>query len=549
MFYFAGDNALAPAMVSQLKALKQAGYNPGANVIAYFDPNAEKTPTHIFDVNRILKLQNPGHCQAGYVGRSIDDPYVQDLVLDKLWGAQTDTDDEPMTDLVRGLARLKTAAVYDPQPGKAGRRGVSSSEQNPKNSLDSFLKFCREHYPARHYILFILGHGLIVGNDIFLLDEHAKEHSLSLRDLGSVLSDFKKSIGPGRFELISFHSCSMSALEVAYELKGTANYMLASENFAFVGSWPYREMLIKIFNDIDRGKNKSVQEMLVDLYYYCLYNSYDFQLAGYPFDLCLCSLKNVGSIKDPLDILSSALIKGLANSRAKELILLAHLEAQSFWQEHYIDLWDFCFCLSSRCEAAINDAGETATWLKTKVVLNNIKTACDAVTQFLTPGLKGQAIVKTGFAGSALQYSHGLCIFFPWSEPTDSHFWKRAYKRYKFSSESSGTLWPRFLQAYFDATMRRPVVDELKAAKLPLPRMGHTSQIILERIGGGILGSGPGSLGQGGPRDTVGGGGPRDTAGQGGPRDGAGADCGCEPLKNYPPVTRGPWPRKARKKH
>jgi hypothetical protein len=32
----------------------------------------------------------------------------------------------------------------------------------------------------------------------------------------------------------------MSAVEVAYELKGKADYMIASQGLSFVGSWPYR---------------------------------------------------------------------------------------------------------------------------------------------------------------------------------------------------------------------------------------------------------------------------------------------------------------------
>jgi len=39
MFYFASDNPLAPAIVSQLKAIKNAGYHPDINVVAQFDPN------------------------------------------------------------------------------------------------------------------------------------------------------------------------------------------------------------------------------------------------------------------------------------------------------------------------------------------------------------------------------------------------------------------------------------------------------------------------------------------------------------------------------
>jgi hypothetical protein len=66
MFYFASDNPLAPAIVSQLKALKEAGFHPEANVIVYFDPNAENTPAHIFDVDRVNKIRAGSKYKIGF---------------------------------------------------------------------------------------------------------------------------------------------------------------------------------------------------------------------------------------------------------------------------------------------------------------------------------------------------------------------------------------------------------------------------------------------------------------------------------------------------
>jgi hypothetical protein len=57
MFYFATDNPLAISAVSQLKAIKDAGFHPDANVVAQFDPFTEGTPTHVFDVNVVNKLK------------------------------------------------------------------------------------------------------------------------------------------------------------------------------------------------------------------------------------------------------------------------------------------------------------------------------------------------------------------------------------------------------------------------------------------------------------------------------------------------------------
>lgn len=81
MFYFASDNQLAPGMVTQLKALKQAGFHPEANVVAHFDSNTN-TSVHVFDVNRVNKLRAGGKHKIGF---PLNPPFVRNLVEDKLW--------------------------------------------------------------------------------------------------------------------------------------------------------------------------------------------------------------------------------------------------------------------------------------------------------------------------------------------------------------------------------------------------------------------------------------------------------------------------------
>src|SRR5215211_5184165 len=100
MFYLASDNPLAPGVVSQLKAIKNAGFHPDANVVTQFDPYVEGTPTHIFEVNLVNKLKQPGIANVGFQG---NDPFVRNLVEDKLWREQKTRDGKP---LKRELKRI-----------------------------------------------------------------------------------------------------------------------------------------------------------------------------------------------------------------------------------------------------------------------------------------------------------------------------------------------------------------------------------------------------------------------------------------------------------
>jgi hypothetical protein len=485
MFYLAADNLLTPSVVTQLKAIKQAGFHPDVNVVAYFDPQSEDTPNHIFDVNLINKLGRRRNSDTGFPG---DDPYVRTLMEDKLWMNQKNRDD---TDTIRLLLQRSLAAKgvsYDPPvppPDRVVNGSEASSapeskdidrmaeptskeppipkEMGPQESLASFLKFCSENYSAKRYMLFILGHGMVVGNDIFLYDEHvdSNQQSLSLVGLGQVLKAFARDVrGQGaEFELISFHSCSVSSLEVAHELqydkkgkfRGTANYMLASQGPAFVGSWPYREIVIRVLNDVrelkEKGTEIDVKHMLVRIFRYVLHNSSDFLLAGYSFQLTLCDLNKVSESTSPLKKLSDGLLNGLTDPIVRNLILLAHWKSISFWQENYTDLYDFCFCL---CEEY-----RVSGWKNE--LMDTIQTACAEVINQLTAGQAGdndRLIVRTDFAGPAYQYSHGLSVFFPWAEPS-GHF-MFAYNGYRFTA----TSWQEFLEKYFKETKRRTRKDE-----------------------------------------------------------------------------------------
>src|SRR6185436_647363 len=85
MFYFASDNPLASGIVSQLKAIKDAGFHQQANVVAYFDPQPKNMQSHFFDVNLVDKLRRPDNSQFNFTA---NDPFVRNLVLDKLWASR-----------------------------------------------------------------------------------------------------------------------------------------------------------------------------------------------------------------------------------------------------------------------------------------------------------------------------------------------------------------------------------------------------------------------------------------------------------------------------
>lgn len=550
IFYFACDNPLAPGVVAQLKALKQAGYHPDVNVVVQFDPQTRNTPTHIFDVNLVNKVKHPGEYNIGFA----NDPFARTLMDDKLWRdlegeGEDDSPDQrdrrklPIRDLIKA-SLAKEGHTYDPPspppPEKAPEEPAGATtpgedrgsrrrrEPGIKRSLSDFLKFCSDEYPARNFMLFILGHGIVVGNDIFLFDEHVDDgpQSLSLTDLGEVLNGFAADVRKQKaeFQLISFHSCSVSSLEVAYQLqtevegklKGTANYMLASQGPAFIASWPYREIIMRVLNDVKHKWPVDARETATKIFYFVLYNSTDFVLAGYSFQLTLCDLNKVSEMTNPLKTLSDNLVKGLRdkkNPAVKNMILLAHWQAISFWGENYTDLFDFCLCLRRLCDKYDDTPGSPAATLSAN---------CGKVLKQLEAG-GDKLVVRTAFAGPDYQYSHGLSVYFPWAAPLDDFM--KTYRKYAFTQ----TNWQTFLDAYFKETRRETLREELGAAAPRLTREEELNEDIVS-----ICFNNAGPLSATGTSGNVlaGPSGKRD------PTDPVGDDCACNSIKNYPHDTR-----------
>lgn len=442
LVYIASDNPLAPLVVSEIKAIKDAGFQKNTTVLVYFDPMEKGAPTRVLDVNHKRRKE-----EDTFIGDGAD-PFVRNMIEDQV---------DP-----KEFTRALIAAMDETTPTSAFE------------CLESFIEFGLTKRTAKNYMLILLGHGMIVGNDTFLPDDDSQS-AITLKQLQKLCGMFTKD-NKTSLRLLGLHSCSMSSIEVAYELKGKADYMLATQGTMFVNGWPYRQLLKKTLNQIKRARkdNEPVdyEELIGKLYYLCLFNFTDFMTAGYSCDIALCRLhpENFERLKGPLQDLVSALKQGLTSgSIVKNLILLAHWDAQSFWSENYTDLWDFCDCLAKRCDDANNEE------------LARISKRCKEVQDVLASenqrGSLKRIVRHADNFGTEYQYARGLSIYFPWSKPIDD---RRAtvssvqdvndmhrqatrktildnYEGYDFTRDfGEESSWLSFLQTYWDGTRRTP---------------------------------------------------------------------------------------------
>lgn len=494
MCFFGSDNNLSPLLISQVKAIKDAGYEPHTDVLVRFDPNESAAPTRLYHVNakrRELDFYNK-HLSIGD-GRN---PFVRNMA----------------EDIVDPESIPETAS----EPSLKMKSELKGAELNAADSLDAFVGYCVENYPAEHYFLFMVGHGMIVGNDAFLPDDNPKT-GISLTELGKILGRF--TTAPGTLELVGLHSCSMSSIEIAYELQGITKYVIGSQGTSFVGSWPYRQLLKKIFAVVNEaeGGGIDVQQLVEKLFSLSLYNSSDFMMAGYSADMSLCNLeseliRSFTASMQTLIVLLIAAIRGNGSAQDGDrdghkdlitsLVTKAHSESQSYWAESYTDLYDFCDCLERAC-ATVNEVVKSDDIADLAAASRDVKGKLETVAAQDRSARFNHFVVRSEYFGWKFQYSHGLSIYFPWSEPLEvenvtqtpstvvrqpgqtsaaqkapTDRTMERYQAYKFNqSFQQGPSWFDFLKAYFEATQRQLRNAELSADVRQLFEFVGTSEV------------------------------------------------------------------------
>lgn len=106
--------------------------------------------------------------------------------------------------------------------------------------LYTFLRRAVEKHKARHYALILWGHGYRFG---FGVDNG---RALTMDEIADVLRRFRRLNAGRSLDVIGFNSCHMSTIEAAYELRGCAKFMVASQIGIPLTSWPYADILRRI---------------------------------------------------------------------------------------------------------------------------------------------------------------------------------------------------------------------------------------------------------------------------------------------------------------
>jgi hypothetical protein len=462
MIYLAGDNNLSANSIDVMQEVEAAKYSEDVRVLACFDSN-----TPYPKGARYLEINHRRHHL----------PYPPPFK----WGLHND---------MVGLGHI----VYSPDfcndlPAEVG----PVTEPIAEEGLARFLKWALRYHPADRYMLIVFGHGTAVAGNTFLADENPPSF-LRLRDFGNLL---KRHFGGSKpkLSILACDNCVMNGIEAADEVRYEVDYMLGSQGLMLAVGWPYRKIINAVVESLPTDKTITIAHKVLKV---CARNLLDFALMERSSEQAICNLRMLRTehtVINALKKLSAELQKGMAtNPTTGELcyplvvdaVRLARLKAQSYWNETFVDVYDFCDLLRKKClefAAMLGDLCHASPCLtKTRDVLNKIAWACESVLwhfRFLGQdrNLKPEDLLVpySYYICPELQYSHGLSIFFPWTLPEDPIIFdpvdddysihrrepreyqlKTAfdeYSAYDFTKPERAD-WARFLISFFKATLR-----------------------------------------------------------------------------------------------
>ena len=315
---------------------------------------------------------------------------------------------------------------------------------------------------AKNYLLVLSGHGGGVARSDFLSRDVESPDTLSIPKIQWVLQQVRDDVAkmrvkdkaaesgggaePFRINVLGLDSCMMSMAEIGYELREYVDFMVGAEGFEPNTGWPYQRILSGILSNHETLEPRKLAETIVAKYvtYYS-----DFLPAGRSVDQAANDLR---VMRDPTKFvakmknLSDVLKDRLNNAESMRHILLAHWEAQSYKDDQYVDLYDFCDLLDrgAKSDTASGDKVTGSVILREANINEDIVKACSEVKQVLKDKFT-PVILKSCYSGPAVQHSHGLSIYFPWSNVIDT------YRDLEFARD---TGWQEFLQSYVDKTRR-----------------------------------------------------------------------------------------------
>ena len=390
LVYMAGDNNLEGAGRDDLAEMKRVGSTDQVNVIVQFDTEENKTTRYRVEKNKLKSLQRMPGVDCG--NPKVLTGFIQ-------WGIKNFPAKHYLVDIWNhGGGWENLPADYDYDAIRAAKPQTAAKLRRLKRALfrTTIRKIHKRPLQARAI-------AIDCGSHDYLDNQELRKAVTQALPSGRKL------------DILACDACLMNMLEVAYEMKDTAQLMVGSEETEPGAGWPYAAILKALvakpaMNPTDLAK------LIVGEY-----GKY-FKRAGEAATQSALDLGRIPVAAAAVNALTDSLLADL--NTVAGTVSLARDRAQKFAMPEYIDLGDFAAQLAQRLPQNAQ-----------------VQAAASSVQAALNPKAPNAFVIDNATCGRKMARATGVSIYFPQAED-----YAPDYSDLLFSQQGK---WMAFLQALF----------------------------------------------------------------------------------------------------
>lgn len=399
MVYMAGDNSLSSAAEDDLAELRRVGSGPDLNILVEVDRSGDGG-------TRRIRIERDGRGEQPADLGETDSGDPDSVFAFVRWAhAQAPADRHALVLWNHGggwapkeldrLASQQGAPLWT--PAEARERSASPlARLFFRRSLQTIL-------------------GRPSARERAICSDDGSGHSLDTFELGKLLARIRAELG-GPLDLLGMDACLMSSLEVAYEARDCARYLVASEDTEPAAGWPYETVLKTVAAD------PAVETSVLAAHIVTAYR--DAHAGAGPGEAITQAAVDLGALASLLGPLGA-----MATAASTEI------------RERAPEIWAAQRSSTRFCADTVWDLLHFSAALRLATASPPMREAAARIGQALAPG--AGPIVAEAHAGRTVERCGGLSVYLPALREISPYYEELAFAR--------DQPWLEFLRAYREA--------------------------------------------------------------------------------------------------
>lgn len=294
--------------------------------------------------------------------------------------------------ILRGFMRKPSQKLLVKKGGVEVLETIERVDMGDYKELVKFVKWVHENYPAEHYILDIWNHGLgwkkkhgpatkgISTDDV-------TGNYITTAQLGEAMRAIRNVIGKN-LDILAMDACNMQMAENIYELAGSVDYSVASEEIEPGTGWPYDKVAEPIVTN-PRISPAQYAQAIVAVHKESYVNNKEEVTT-----ISAVDISRFGAVFEKIEALSKELGARLGEPAVIAAVKKAAESVQKFDEGENIDLVHFCQLLN----ANIRD--------------EKINRPADELIN-LVAAAPNRFVIANGTTGEAMKNAAGIAIYLP----------------------------------------------------------------------------------------------------------------------------------------